>query len=104
MSGVVNIRCSVEGCRRLLLSVSEWPADGSEQWSDPSGGAWVELCPKHKEIRPQETIQDANARRDGKGLPPLDRASLMAFAPWSTLRPLQLDARHRQRAVDHLLP
>lgn len=104
MSGaVVNIRCPAKGCRRLLLAVSKWPDGDSIAWNS-TAGVWVERCAKHKEIRPQETIHDADARRASKGLPPVDRSALMVHVHWSTLRPYYLDATHRARAVDFLLP
>jgi hypothetical protein len=101
---VVNIRCSVRGCRRLLLSVSEWPATDSPRWSHPSDGVWAEGCPKHRELRPKEVIADADERRAGKGLPPLGRRALMVHTSWAELRAHYLDAISRGRAVDILRP
>jgi hypothetical protein len=105
MAVVVNIRCPVKSCKnRVLLSVSAWPADGSPLWADPARGVWAERCPKHKEIRTKETIADADARRAGRGLPPVDAEGELLFVSWSTLRPSYLDSTHRGRAVDYFAP
>lgn len=103
MSPVVNVRCHVAGCNRLLRKVEQWPDEASESWTDPTDAVWVERCPKHKEIRPRETISDADARRAERGLPPLDRGLLLVPIRWSALRPCYLDAKHRGRDVDYRL-
>lgn len=100
----MNIRCSIKGCRRLLLAVEKWPNPDSDLWTGDAYGVWAEGCPKHREIRPRELIAEADARRTSKGLPPLDRRALMVYVTWAALRPAYLDATHRGRAVDHLAP
>lgn len=101
---VVNLRCSARGCRRLLISVTEWPGDDSSLWHNASYGVWAEACPKHREVRPNEIISEADERRRSRGLPPLVRGDLMVYVSWSELRRSYLDAISRSRSVDLLKP
>jgi hypothetical protein len=103
-TAIVNLRCSTRGCRRLLRSVTVWPAPDSDLWTGPQYGVWAERCPKHKAIYPRETLADADGRRSSQGRPPVDLEPLLVFVAWSKLRPLYLDSTHRGRAVDYLAP
>lgn len=103
MTPQVDIRCSAQGCRRLLLSVTTWPEPDSPLWQG-SRGVWTEACDRHREIRRREVIADADERRRSRGLPPVDRRALMIHVSWSALRPAFLDSQHRGHAVDVLRP
>ena len=102
-----TVRIVCARCNRELAVISdnpgpgeqEFPPEGHPAWSDPQRVLFVHPCRKHLDIG-DGTLDEANAERASKGLPPMDVSWLESHAiRWSELRNEYLKARGTGRAA-----
>ena len=99
----VLIVCGAKGCGRVLATLDAdsgrvgryLPPEDDQVWTSPTSGIWVESCHRHGGIA--GTIQDVDAIRAAKGLPPIDRSRLMHYVRWSEMRTARDESATRGR-------
>lgn len=99
MTVLVEIRCRVRSCTRLLDSVSTAPETGGhgERWTD---WCFVHLCQRHGSGAGHGDIAEwqERMRREGK---PTDEVKVAEYICWSELRPAVEEARRSGKKQVH---
>jgi hypothetical protein len=93
---LVEVRCRVPRCGRLLAEVTSAPAS-EEAWAYY---VFVDICQRHGEGAGHGNITrwQERQRRAGK---PADRREIGRYVPWAELRPAVEEARRTGRTQKH---
>jgi hypothetical protein len=99
---LVEVRCRVRSCRRLLDTVGDAVGDVPTTETDWTHWGQFEICPKHGEAAGHGNIAawQERQRRAGK---PTDKVRLREWRPWSDLRSAVEEARRTGKTQQHLV-